>query len=58
MGSIFVYRNATLMDSTSGLPIVQYVYRNFMYIGRSNYPTDAYYDGVIDEFVIFNSSLT
>jgi hypothetical protein len=57
--SMSLYRNGTLVGQvTSGVTAYNDVLRNFNYIGKSDWPADAIYQGDIAEVLIYNRPLT
>ena len=56
-GNVRIYKNGQLLQSgaTTAPPSV---WRTANYIGRSNWAADAYYQGDMDDFRIFNYALT
>ena len=56
-GNVCIYKNGVLIQTgTSG--IIPNTYRSNLYIGRSNWSSDAYYEGGMDDIRIYNYNLS
>lgn len=56
--TVNVYRDGTALAVSGRLYMPNPVNRTLNYIGRSNWASDAYYAGGLDEFAIYDRSLT
>ncbi|MET4696342.1 retention module-containing protein [Endozoicomonas lisbonensis] len=56
-GTVSIYKNGELVRSESHSLPTETV-RNHNYIGKSNWSSDGYMDGAIDEFAVFSDTLT
>jgi len=57
-GTVYFYRDGKLFSETSTTFRPTNHSRSHCYIGKSNYPSDSLYEGVIDQLRIFNRPLT
>ena len=58
--NLSLYYNATLVSSFVTTQKFKNITRKYNFIGRSNYfttPSDPHFDGIIDDFKIFNKAL-
>lgn len=56
-GSVRIYKNGQLIQSgTTAAP--KSIYRSNLYVGRSNWSSDAHYNGAMDDIRIYNCRLS
>lgn len=57
-GVVTIYINGVSQGSSSAIVLPNNVTRTLNYIGRSNFGTDSYYDGKMDDLRIYRRALT
>lgn len=57
-GAITLYANGASIQSSTGASLPAIVTRTSNYIGRSNWPGDAYYAGALDDLRVYNRALS
>lgn len=57
-GTITLYANGVSIQSSTGASLPANVTRASNYIGRSNWATDAYYTGALDDLRVYNRALS
>ncbi|BAY27535.1 hemolysin-type calcium-binding region [Calothrix sp. NIES-2100] len=58
LGNASIYWNGQLKASSNNIFAPNYITRNNQYVGRSNWPYDAYFNGKMDELRVWNTART